>query len=154
MKSKLAKRVNDAKFVSVLCDGSMDVAVRENEVVCCLYFDPLPPNSDSVKFHLSFLGVKHIKGGDHLSIAKAIEESFEEIELDKSSDQKLIGFCSDGASVNRGWKESIMTVLREKSPWMLFLCCVAHRLELGLEDALSSTSFKDVDESPPKNFVS
>ena len=27
-----------------------------------------------------------------------------------------------------------------------FLWCVAHRLELGLEDALFSTSFKDVDE--------
>ena len=104
-----------------------------------MYFDRLPPNSDSVKVHLSFLGVKHIKGGDHLSIAKAIKESFEEIELDKSYDQKLIW-------LNRGCKESIMTVLKEKSPWMLFLWCVAHRLELGLEDALSSTSFKDVDE--------
>ena len=108
----------------------MDIATRENEVIYCAHFDPIPTGLDRVKINLSFLSIKRVKGGDHLSIVDAIEDSFEEIELDEPQVVpyclKLIGFCSDGASVNRGCKESIKMVLRENSPWLLFIWCVAH----------------------------
>ena len=42
LKNKLSDKM------SVLCDGPMDVATRENEVIYFLHFDPLPPGSDSV----------------------------------------------------------------------------------------------------------
>ena len=146
LENQLVAKLNTAKFLSVLCDGSTDVAVRENEVICCAHFDPMPAGSDSVKVYISFVSVKHVKGGDHLAITQAIDESFEDLNLDRPYHEKLVGFCSDGASVNRGCKESIKTALQEKSPWMVFLWCVAHRLELSLEDALKSTSFEAVDE--------
>ena len=82
----------------------MDIATRENKVVYCLHFDPTPPGSDSVKVNLSFLSVKRVKGGDHLSISKALSDSLLEVELDQADvipyQKRLIGFCSDGASVN------------------------------------------------------
>lgn len=146
LENKLVAKLNTAKFLSVLCDGSMDVAVRENEIICCAHFDPRPEGSDSVKVNISFVSVKHVKGGDHLSITDAINESFRELDLNQPFEEKLVGFCSDGASVNRGCKESIKTALQGKSPWLLFLWCIAHRLELSLEDALKSTSFAIVDE--------
>lgn len=146
LENQLVAKLNTAKFLSVMCDGSTDIAVRENEVICCSHFDPLPAGSDSVKVYISFVSVKHVKGADHLSITQAIDESFQELNLDRPYEDKLVGFCSDGASVNRGCKESIKTVLQEKSPWMIFLWCVAHRLELSLADALESTSFDSVDE--------
>ena len=88
-----------------------------------------------------------MQSADHNGITKGIDGSFQELNLDSPYDQKLIGFSSDGVSVNRGRNDSIKTNLREKSPWLLFVWCVAHRLELGLDDALfKSTEFEEVDE--------
>ena len=36
--------------------------------------------------------------------------------------------------------------MREKPPWLVFIWCIAHRLELSLNDALKDTDFKEVDE--------
>ena len=105
LKSKLTEKLCRAKFFSVLSDGSMDIVCRENEVIYCLYFDPLPPGSDRVKVKLSFLSVKHLEAGDSTGIVNAIRQSFEEVKLESEEltyDQKLVGFASDGASVNRG----------------------------------------------------
>ena len=59
---------------------------------------------------------------------------------------KLIGFTSDGASVNRGDKDSVNTILREYADWLVFPWCIAHPLELSLKNALSCTVFDDIDE--------
>ena len=41
LKNQLVAKLNTAKFLSVMCDGSTDVAARENEViVCSLSFGP------------------------------------------------------------------------------------------------------------------
>ena len=40
----------------------------------------------------------------------------------------------------------------ELSPWMPFIWCTAHRLELGSNDALGSTEFKGVDEMLQQMF--
>ena len=58
----------------------------------------------------------------------------------------MVGFTSDGASVNRGCNNSIKTCLREESPWMVFIWCIAHRLELALSNALKTTEFQEVDD--------
>ena len=41
--NKLSDKMSGANFFSVFCDASMDVATRENEVIYCLHFDPIPP---------------------------------------------------------------------------------------------------------------
>ena len=66
----------------------------------------------------------------------------------KGSDlsKKLVGFTSDGASVNRSNKNGVKTILREQSEWLVFIWCIAHRLELALSDALTGTVFDDIDE--------
>ena len=99
--------------------------------------------------------MKHLEEGDSKGIVNAIRQSFEEVKLESEEltyDQKLVGFASDGASLNRGCKDSIKTNLRELSPWMLFIWCIAHRLELGSNDALGSTEFKEVDERLQQMF--
>ena len=90
----------------------------------------------------------------------AIIESFEELEtIDEEFQfqlkcfginnlrQKVVRFTSDGASVNRGHNESVKSLLRENSPWLVFIWCIAHRLELALKDALNNIpDFRLVDE--------
>ncbi|CAB4003716.1 zinc finger 862-like [Paramuricea clavata] len=139
------------------------IPILINNVIYCLHFDPQPVGSDSVEVKLSFLSVKQVKYGNAGGITDAIEESFNDVEESISSSltsvgilpyhKKLVGFTSDGASVNRGCNNSIMTRLQEKSPWMVFIWCVAHRLELALSDALKTTEFQDVDDMLLKMYL-
>ena len=48
--------------------------------------------------------------------------------------------------VNRGEKDGVISILQRHLPWMIYVWCVAHRLELALKDALQGTIFDDVDE--------
>ena len=60
-------------------------------------------------------------------------------------EEKLTGFGCDGANVsigNRGLKGR----LHETAPWVQFVWCLDHRLELSLRDALKNTLFTAVDE--------
>ena len=59
---------------------------------------------------------------------------------------KLVGLGADGASVNNGDKSSVKTKLKEEMPWLIFAWCMAHKLELGIRDALKGRFFDDVDE--------
>lgn len=158
LQQQLNKDLSKAKFFSVLCDGSTDSAVLENEIVYVLYFDPEPANSDSVEVKTSFLKVNYLDHQHAEGVAKAINDSFQEILAVRESiesgfaslgitslEKKLIGFTSDGASVNKGDTKSVKRILQEKSPWLVFVWCMAHRLELALSDALKNTQFDDVD---------
>ena len=118
-----------------------------------LHFDPEPVNSDSVEVKVSFLNMNYLKDQDAAGVASALTESMNEIampecDIDKHFQlsgvvpfNKLIGFTSDGASVNRGQRNSVKVILRENAPWLVFIWCVAHRLELAIADALSGTDF-------------
>ena len=145
IKNRLIKDLLKAKFFSILCDGSTDNAVVENEVTYALYFDPAPANSDSVQVKLTFLGMNSLEDQNAKGIASSLLENMDSLGMEDPT-KKLIGFTSDGASVNRGNKESVKMILREFSEWMVFIWCIAHRLELALKDALSGTVFDDIDE--------
>ena len=102
------------------------------------------------------------KYGSADGITDAIKESFNDIKESISSSlfsvcilpyhKNLVGF-TDGASINRGCDNSIKTRLREESPWMVFIWCVAHRLELALRDALKTTEFQEVDDMLLKMYL-
>lgn len=66
--------------------------------------------------------------------------------MDESFEKKLVGFAADGASVNHGEKEGVIGTLKGRQPWVIYVWCVAHPLELSLKDALQGTVFDDVDE--------
>ena len=53
---------------------------------------------------------------------------------------------ADGASVNSGDKQGVRALVQEELSWVVFVWCMAHRLELALKDSLSGTFFKEVDE--------
>lgn len=47
-------------------------------------------------------------------------------------ESKLIGFGTDGASVNRGKKAGAASKLKEDTPWLIVTHCLPHRLELTM----------------------
>lgn len=60
--------------------------------------------------------------------------------------KKLIGFAADGATVNRGQREGVIGILNAKLPWVIYVWCLAHRLELSMKDALQPTCFNSADD--------
>ena len=114
IKQQLNSDLAKAKFYSVLCNGSTDNSVKENEVIYALYFDPVPRGSDSIEVKIAFLEMNYLNDQSASELTAAIKSSFQSIGITKTS--KLIGFTSDGTSVNRGDKNSVKTLLRENSP--------------------------------------
>lgn len=149
MKDQLAENLLQAKFLGTLSDGSTDSATIEDEVVYATYFDPQPHGKDTVEVKTCFIGLKSLKTASAVGVTEAITESFSALSPEFTIEylhKKLVGFTSDGASVNRGKQTSVKVLLRELSPWLVFIWCIAHRLELGLSDALKDTIFAKVDE--------
>ena len=60
--------------------------------------------------------------------------------------KRLIGFCSDGANVNKGNKTGVMAEIKKEISWLVFIWCMAHRLELAIKESLGGTKFNDIDE--------
>ena len=141
LKSKLEK----VNFYAILTDGSTDTSISDNEAVFVLYFDPSPPGLDKIKIMTSFVKLVHMKSADAPGVIECMKDAFTCIGIEEDFYAKLVGFGSDGASVNRGRKEGVKTILQRDNEWLTFGWCVAHRMELALKDGLSGTSFDDVD---------
>ena len=141
----LREKLGTANFYSVLTDGSADAAMSENEAVFVVYFDPFLVDSAEVKIVTAFVKLVYLKSADAQGLVKSIKDAFNTIGIDVF--EKLVGFGSDDASVNKGWKSSVKTMLQDRNPWLTFGWCAAHRLELALKDALHHEQlFKDVDD--------
>ena len=161
LKSKLCKDLATANFFNVLCDGSTDSVVIEEEIIYVSYFDPNPPGKDKVAVKIEFLYIQPLTSQSASGVHKAIVDSIEDLNIinDKHgfAEEKyfsetcmckqIVGFTSDGASVNRGENASVKTLLQEASPWVVFTWYIAHRLELAVKDSLSNEcEFKEIDE--------
>ena len=59
---------------------------------------------------------------------------------------KIVFLSSDGASVNSSKDSGLIRLLQEDFPWISFIWCFSHRLELALKDALKEF-IKPVDTS-------
>ena len=71
----------------------------------------------------------------------------------------LVGFGTNGASANVGGA-GLKGLIEKELPWIYWMWCLAHRLELAVKDAFKNTSFDQIDdlllklyylyEKPPK----
>ena len=127
VKEKLLK----SNFISILCDGSTDSSVIEKE---CIYVQFVEPSS--MKINVAFLSLQDLPSQDASGIYEAIKKAFTEVGLETCLD-KIVFLASDGAAVNTGLKNGLIKLLRHDRPWVGFVWCLAHRLELGIKDALS-----------------
>lgn len=144
---KLRQKLTTANFYSVLIDGSEDVSVSEKEALFVQYLDPNPAGKDTVQIVSSFMKLSDLKHGTAVGIVDSIQNGFQSIEINSDVYQKkLVGLGADGATVNRGTKEGVVAILQRDVPWLVYVWCVAHRLELSLKDALKGSCFTEVDE--------
>ena len=101
-------------------------------------------SSDKICIELNYFDLVEPETADANGIIKAITKSFNEVNINYLD--KLVGFGSDGASVNRGDKEGIKTIIQWENEWLTFGWCVAHWLKLTIKDALKGTPLDDTDK--------
>ena len=131
-KTDLQDKLKRANFISILCDGSTDSAIIEKKCIYVLHVDP-----DTFSSTLSLLSLKSPMSQDAEGILQAIKSALEEKGLDELR-QKLVFLCTDGASVNSGLKSGLIKQIKDEIPWVAFMWCLSHRLELALKDVLSN----------------
>jgi len=134
----LENKLSNANFFSVLVDSSEDMFVQ--------YLDKRPPGRDTIQVDTAFLQLVNVQYGTAAGIVDSIKRSFEGVNITDDLEKKLIGFAGDGATVNRGEREGVIALLKRDHPWIIYVWCVAHQLELALKDALKGTCFDSVDE--------
>ena len=136
------EKLKQCNFVTVLCDGSTDSAVIEKECIYVLFVDP-----DTFEPKLTFFSLEEPPSQDANGLISTIETAFKKHGLEEVL-SKMGFLCSDGASVNSGLIGGVAAKFRNKDlPWLIFVWCISHRLELALRDSLDETL------SPVKNAL-
>ena len=102
----------------LLCDGSTDASVTEQEVIYIVFFD-----FDALKPVLSFFEVAALdESQDPTGLKKAIVEAFKRNNLN-SVLNKIAFLSSDRANVNCGKECGLIVLLQEERPWVVFIWC-------------------------------
>ena len=136
------EKLNLRNFYSLLTDGSTNSAVNEKEVFLAT-FNPELEGSNKVSSELNYFDHVELEAADAQDIVNTIKESFKRVRINLD---KLIGFGSDGVSINKEVKEDIKTIDQRENKWLTFGWCVAYRLKLALKYAFKETRCDDIEE--------
>ena len=134
-KESFAKDFANARYYSVLSDGSTDSAVIEQEVVYVLYL-----SKDGVPV-VKYLSIESAQNGDIDGLKDCISKAFERIGITKFS-ERLLGLNVDSANVNTGIHKGLKgigTKIKKEADWLQLVHCFNHHLELALKDAFSNS---------------
>ena len=89
-----------------------------------------------MKINVAFLSLQDLPSQDASGIYEAIKKAFIEVGVETCLD-KIVFLVSDGVAVSTRLKNGLIKLIRDDRPWVGFVWCLAHRLELGIKDALS-----------------
>ena len=140
IRDKLAVILSSAKAFSILTDGSK---ARKTGMEKELVFVRVIRGGIPVYFCAALQDCNEFGGTDADSLKLAIDTAFDNdngtIKISEDTFQKLmVSSTADGASVNFGRYNGVLTQQKETRPWLVTIHCVAHRAELALKDSLLS----------------
>lgn len=139
MKKTLENDLKNARYLSVLCDGSTDTSVKSQELFYVLF---LQKNGEAT---CKFLSAETADDEDAAGLMEAMTEAFDRFGV-VNFNSKLAAAGMDGASVNMGKNTGLAARLKVIAPWLTAVHCFNHRLELAAADAFNDTFFGQLDE--------
>ena len=140
--------IQNAKFYSILLDGSTDTGNFDNELVLIVWFDRNSDGDEKVYTRTTYLKVIKPSSVTGTGLFEVLQEALEGLGVQAINAEyctKLVGVGTDGASANIA-ANGLKGLVEQELNWVFWMWCLAHRLELGVKDALKDTSFADIDE--------
>ncbi|XP_060084946.1 zinc finger protein 862-like [Ylistrum balloti] len=137
-KTDICEKIQNARFISVLSDGSTDSAVTEQETVFVRYV------GSTGRPVTQFASIIALKSATAEGVLDGIDKGLENIGLTRDLvDAKIVGCNFDGASVMLGAKNGVAAKIRNRLVGrdIVVLHCVAHNLELGVLDAIKQVQY-------------
>ena len=100
---------------------------------------------------LSLLEISGFGGAGAASLKEGIDQIFDRekgfLRLDsKKYEQSFVSATADGASVNFGTYNSLLTKIATTRPWLLKIHCNNHRTELAIKTVFEESIFKEVED--------
>jgi len=147
VREKLCVCLSAAKFFSLMLDGSTDSGNIENEILLAIWFDQNGPD-EKVYTKTSYFNLYKPSSTSAEGIMEGLSCALKKIgisELHATTCFKLVGFGTDGASANIA-KAGLKGLVERELPWIFWMWCLAHRLELAVKDAFKNTAFNYIDD--------
>ena len=133
----LKKDLAKAHYYSVLCDGSTDKSVIEQEAIFILFLsDGFPA--------LRYLSIESVDNATATGVLSSLTTAFERFGV-LLFEKSLLGLNCDGASVNLGQFGDLGALIKEKAPWLELGHCFNHRIKLALKDAFENSAFAKIE---------
>ena len=115
--------------LSLLCGCSTDASATEQDVTYIVFSDP-----NVLKPMLSFFEVAALDDSqDVTGLKNAIIGTIKHL---NSVLNKIAFLSSDGANVNCGKESGLIALIQEEHPWVVFIWCFSHKLEVALKYSL------------------
>ena len=122
------KKLTLVDFLAVLCDGSTEKSVMEQEAI--------PETGKPTPAFLEVVAPS--ESIDAPELKKAIIDTFKRNSLEPVI-EKIFCLLSDGALVNCGKHSGLIKLFQENYLWVLFVWCFSHKFELALRCGKRST---------------
>ena len=146
---ELASALHQVKFFSILLDGSTDSRNIENELLLVVWFDKDGPvDGKKVLTRTSYLKIARPATATAKGIFDVLQTALQGLGISTISREecaKIVGIGTDGAAANIAGA-GLKGLVDKEIPWVVWLWCMAHRLELAVKDALRHTHFDVIDE--------
>lgn len=120
-------KVKNAPWHTLIVDESTDITVHKMLVLYIKYREENNVNHKTV-----FGGIVQLTACTARDIVQAITQFYTKHKLDM---QRMVMLTSDGASVMLGKHNGVAALLKQKIPHLTEQHCVAHREDLGIDDA-------------------
>ena len=136
MRNEVLDSLKQAKYFSVLLDGSTDCSVTEKELIYVMYVNAGKPKC-------RFLCLKDVADASAVGIKNTLEMAFADLGITNYRD-RMVCLCVDGAAVNLGVRHGMAALLRQDIPSLVAIHCLNHRLELAVKNALTKTYMDEI----------
>jgi len=137
------------KFFSILLDGSTHSRNTENELLLVVWFDKDGPvDGKKVITRTSYLKIARPATATAKGIFDVLQTALQGLGISNISREecaKIVGIGTDGAAANIA-VAGLKGLVEKEIPWVVWMWCMAHRLELVVKDALRHTHFDVIDE--------
>ena len=131
------EKVKKSAAFSLLSEEASDISVTEQLITFVQYFDQGTGN-----VHVSYLSYQDVLEKYSSANAQAISDLLvDTVESSGLDIKKMTGFSSDGASVMVGKRGGVAALLRLKSPTLINIHCICHKLALSCTDSNESIKY-------------